>query len=633
MKRTLLVAVSLCLCFAAFSQTPQKKVEDAMEPLPSGNVQLVGYFDNDIHKSLDNWCKGVMPYESVIEFFRTGAPQFALGEMIGKALRTNGMMYRYTRDPELKEITKNAVYSLISTMKPNGSISTVPVDKQPGGYYESAAQCTYAPLDGDMWERKYVLLGLCHYYTDIEQDPKVLAALEKEASSIMAQVGPDKIPIKYFGWSNNHVESSTLLEPFMRLYNYTGKKEYLDFATHIVENGGGLGKNMFEAVREGAPMTDVGAPYPKAYEMTSLWEGLVEYYRVTGDPIWKETIDKYFNNVKDNEITIVGNGGADVYWPLVAGEAWSNAAVEQTNPSIQRMMETCTGVTWIKYCSQYLRLTGDPAAAEYFEKYVYNGLVGAMKPDGKGFSYVNLFNGEKVTNQGWGWNFDGLPVTCCNLNGPIGLAYIPFVAIMQSADGPVVNLYNAAKAKALTASGKQVELTLDTEFPRCNEVKIAVNPQQNEKFSVKLRMPSWSPNTWVEVNGKPVKGIVASSYLTINRKWKQGDSIRVIFDFRAKLINAPEGGRNPEGKYFQAVQWGPIVLARDENIDPDYNKPVQVVADENGEVKVKQVTPERPGTRMQFVVPTTGGDIKMVDYSSVDCWKGSHIQTWLPMIR
>ena len=59
----------------------------------------------------------------------------------------------------------------------------------------------------------------------------------------------------------------------------------------------------------------------------------------------------------------------------------------------------------------------------------------------------------------------------------------------------------------------------------------------------------------------------------------------------------------------------------------------EVVADENGEVKVRQVTPERPGTRMQFVVPTTGGDIKMVDYSSVDCWKGSHIQTWLPMIR
>ena len=102
---------------------------------------------------------------------------------------------------------------------------------------------------------------------------------------------------------------------------------------------------------------------------------------------------------------------------------------------------------------------------------------------------------------------------------------------------------------------------------------------------------------------------------------------------RAKLIPAPQSGRNPEGKYFQAVQYGPIVLARDENIDPAYAEPVKVVADSDMNVAVRKVTPERPGTRMQFEVPTTDGTIKMVDYSSVDCWEGSHIQTWLPLIR
>ena len=101
---------------------------------------------------------------------------------------------------------------------------------------------------------------------------------------------------------------------------------------------------------------------------------------------------------------------------------------------------------------------------------------------------------------------------------------------------------------------------------------------------------------------------------------------------KARLIQAPEG-KNPEGKYFQAVQWGPLVLARDENIDPDYDKPVRIIADPEGVVEVRTVTPERPGTRMQFIVPTTTGPIKMVDYSSVDCWEGSHIQTWLPLTR
>lgn len=621
MKKSIAFLAALGLCASVFAQG-QRKVENVMEPLPSGAVTLTDYFENDIRKSVENWAKGVMPYDSVVEFFRTGRKQFALGEMVGKAIRTNALMYRYTRDEELRDLTKDVVYSLIGTMKPNGSISCTAVENQPGG------------TDGDIWERKYVLLALSQYYLDVDQDPKVLDAMEKEAASVMTQIGPQTgVSIKDFGWSDNHIESSTILEPIMRLYYITGKQEYLDYAAYIVDCGGGLGKNMFQAVRDGDPLTSVGQPYPKAYEMTSLWEGLVEYYRATGDPVLLETIEKYFRSVKENEITIIGNGGADVYWPKVCGEAWSNTAVEQTNPSVVRMMETCVGVTWIKYCSQYLRLTGDPSAVDAIEKYIYNGLLGAMRPDGKGFSYVNLLNGEKVTNYGWGWNFDGLPVTCCNLNGPTGLAYIPYVAVMQDAEGPVVNLYNAGKAVAKTAKGDEVVLTVDSQFPRGNEVKISVDPSVAGKFSVKLYMPTWSPDTYVEVNGKAVRGVKPGEYLAISRRWKKGDMIRIVFDFRARLIDAPKGGRNPEGEFFQAVQWGPIVLARDENIDPDYNKPVQVVADENGEVKVRQVTPERPGTRMQFVVPTTGGDIKMVDYSSVDCWKGSHIQTWLPMIR
>lgn len=621
MKKSIAFLAALSLCASVFAQG-QRKVENVMEPLPSGAVTLTDYFENDIRKSVENWAKGVMPYDSVVEFFRTGRKQFALGEMVGKAIRTNALMYRYTRDEELRDLTKDVVYSLIGTMKPNGSISCTAVENQPGG------------TDGDIWERKYVLLALSQYYLDVDQDPKVLDAMEKEAASVMTQIGPQTgVSIKDFGWSDNHIESSTILEPIMRLYYITGKQEYLDYAAYIVDCGGGLGKNMFQAVRDGDPLTSVGQPYPKAYEMTSLWEGLVEYYRATGDPVLLETIEKYFRSVKENEITIIGNGGADVYWPKVCGEAWSNTAVEQTNPSVVRMMETCVGVTWIKYCSQYLRLTGDPSAVDAIEKYIYNGLLGAMRPDGKGFSYVNLLNGEKVTNYGWGWNFDGLPVTCCNLNGPTGLAYIPYVAVMQDAEGPVVNLYNAGKAVAKTAKGDEVVLTVDSQFPRGNEVKISVDPSVAGKFSVKLYMPTWSPDTYVEVNGKAVRGVKPGEYLAISRRWKKGDMIRIVFDFRARLIDAPKGGRNPEGEFFQAVQWGPIVLARDENIDPDYNKPVQVVADENGEVKVRQVTPERPGTRMQFVVPTTGGDIKMVDYSSVDCWKGSHIQTWLPMIR
>lgn len=622
MKKAIVFAATMLLSVGAFAQNDLKKVNDVIEPLPGGSVTFNGYFADDIQSSIDRWVKGVMPYDKVIDFFVKGRPQFALGEMPGKSIRTNSLLYRYTQDPELKELTKELVYKLMATERSNGSISCTTVDDQPGD------------RDGDIWERKYVMLGLLQYYADVEQDPRVLSAVEKEAKSVIDQVGPaPKKGITQLGWSATKIESSSILEPMMRLYFITGKQEYLDFSEYIVRTGASKGSNIFQQVYEGTPLYQVGKPYPKAYEMTSVWEGLAEYYRATGDPKWKVCLDNFFNDVKDHEVTIIGNAGSDVYWPKLYGEGWSNTAVEQTNPDIKRMMETCVGVTWMKYCSQYLRLTGDPAAVDYIEKYAYNGLLGAMKPDGKGFSYVNLLNGAKVTNSGWGTNIDGQPVTCCNLSGPCGLSYLPYVAAMQSKEGPVLNLYNAGTVTARTAAGNEVKLGIVTEYPRANEVRISVDPASKEKFTVKLHIPSWSENTYVAVNGRHVGKVEAGKYLSLDRKWQAGDSIYIIFDMKARLINAPENGRNPEGKYFQAVQWGPLVLARDENLDPDYDKPVRIVADSKGEVKVKIVDPERPGTRMQFLVPTTEGDIMMVDYSSVDCWKGSHIQTWLPMIR
>ena len=621
MRRITILFLALSLAASLYAQEGLYKVDDALSPLPGGKAKMEGYLEDDILRSQENWAKGVMPYDKVVEFFRTGRKQFALGEMPGKSIRTNSLLWRYSRDPQLKALTKEVVYSLLATAKENGSISCTPVDQQPGD------------RDGDIWERKYVLLGLSQYYLDVEKDPVVLEAMEKEARSVMDQVGPaPKKSITGLGWSSTNIESSSILEPFMRLYFITGKKEYLDFATYIVESGGNDGSDIFALLEAGTPMREVGKPYPKAYEMTSVMEGLAEYYRATGDPRSLKILTNFFNEVKDQEITIIGNAGTDVYWPKLNGEGWGNTAAEQTNPDIKRMMETCVGVTWMKFCSQYLRLTGDPAAVDCIEKYVYNGLLGAMRPDGKGFSYVNLLNGSKVTNHGWGMNIDGLPVTCCNLSGPTGLAYIPYVAVMRSAEGPVVNLYNRGVFKTETPDGRYVSLGIDTDFPRSGEVKIAVFPSGSGKFEIKLYIPSWSSSTTVSVNGKPIRDVRPGTYLPLVRDWKAGDEIKVSFDMKARLIQAPEG-KNPEGKYFQAVQWGPLVLARDENIDPDYDKPVRIIADPEGVVEVRTVTPERPGTRMQFIVPTITGPIKMVDYSSVDCWEGSHIQTWLPLPR
>ena len=622
-KKVILAVVAFSLLSCQDNRTQKSK--DVFEPLPPKCVQLNGYLDNYIENSIEHWNKGVIPYDRLVGFFRTGRPQFALGEMWGKAVRSACMFYRYTQDEELKAIIDETVKDILSTQRENGSISCVEIENQ--------------PEESELWERKYVMLGLEEYYDWVNPSPLVLDALKKQADNIISIIGhAPKTEIVDIGWSATnighepcHIESSTLLEPFMRLYKMTGEQRYLDFATYIVEMGGTKHYNVFEMALKNVEPYKMAGHYPKAYEMLSLFEGLVEYYRVTENPTVKQILLNFYENVRKKEITIIGNGGSDQpYHPQVMGEAWGNTAIEQTNPDISRMMETCVGVTWIKFCSQMLRLTGDPSTVDEIEKYVYNGLIGAMKPTGDGFSYVNLLNGPKVNGHGWGWKFDDLHVTCCNLNGPMGLAYIPFVAVMNAADGPVVNLYNAGTATAKSPGGKELKLQLVTDFPESGNVRIHVNPSGKEKFNLKLRIPEWSENTVIKVNGETLGKVRPGAYFDILREWNVDDKVEIVFDMKCRIINAPKGS-NPAGYNFQALKWGPLVIARDENQDSNYNKPVRVVSDTGGLVNIRKVQPSQPGTHLEFIVPTTDGEIRMSDYASIDGWHGSGVCTWLPL--
>lgn len=615
-----IVAALLLGCFVlgACRNADLVKIQDQFTPLPANSIHFSGYLEDDIRNSIDHWNKGVVPYAALVEKFRSGRSFFAQGEMWGKAVRSGCMFYRYTQDQELKKILQSTIADMLTTQRENGSISCSEMSEQPDG------------PGGDLWERKYVLLAMEEYYRQVDKDPAVLQSMIRQADCIIAQTGPaPKVPVVDQGWSPNHIESSTILEPVMRLYKLTGYQRYLDFARYIVEEeGGAKGFNIIEDAFNNKAPVEIGGVYPKAYEMMSLFEGLTEYYRVTGNNRWKQAFMNLYHSILEKEITIIGNGGGDQpYHPAVYGEAWDNTALEQTNPDIQRMMETCVGVTWLKLCSQILRLTGDPMAADMIEKYTYNGLLGAMKPEGDGFSYVNLLNGVKTNTVGWGGIVDSVYVTCCNLNGPMGLAYLPYVAVMNSASGPVVNLYNAGTAMASTPKGNPVALNIVTDYPLSGSVMINVAPKSPENFSVSLRIPTWSETTLLKVNGKPVE-VKPGTYAVINREWTSGDQLELNIDFRCRIVDAPKGS-NRAGDHFQALVRGPVVLARDENIDEQYHEAVSVISN-NGYVDLIPENPLIPGTRMQFRVPVKNGEIRMVDYASVNNWNGKHICTWLP---
>jgi DUF1680 family protein len=192
----------------------------------------------------------------------------------------------------------------------------------------------------------------------------------------------------------------------------------------------------------------------------------------------------------------------------------------------------------------------------------------------------------------------------------------------------VINLYNAATVTTKTPKGKPLTIDIVTDFPKSGHVKIKVNPEKPEEFTLKLKIPSWSENTQLAGENLQPPLPQPGKYAEIKKKWQPGDEISLTLDMRCKLIDAPKGGSTPNSDRYKALRYGPLVLCRNSETDPDYDKPVTVMADSDGFVDTKPAT--GADGSLVFDIPTLEGTIKMYPYAHINGWNGAKIQTWLP---
>ncbi|RYG27709.1 hypothetical protein EON81_29715, partial [bacterium] len=342
---------------------------------------------------------------------------------------------------------------------------------------------------------------------DQSHDAAVLTAARRQTDVLISEIGPGKTNIADVGeW--NGLAASSVLEPVVLLYERTRDAKYLAFAEHIVARWSEPSKRLPAGMRlvedALAGKNPVQMCAPKSYEMMSCFEGLCELYRVTGKREYLDASVKLAEGIVREEATVVGVGTSQ--------EIWFGGAKHQTGP-VQMPMETCVTVTWMKLCDQLLRLTGDVRYADELEKNLYNGLLGAMMPDGKWWSYFSGTMGVRVPSY---VQHSDVGLSCCVVNGPRALMLTPFWAFMRSADGPVVNLYAPG-----TAQIDDVKLEVKGDYPVSDRTEIRVMPAKTGEFTLSLRIPEWSEKTEVRVNGEAQT--VTPGYTKIRRIWRAGD--------------------------------------------------------------------------------------------------------------
>lgn len=530
------------------------------------------------------------------------------GEYWGKMMRGACFTYRYTKNPELYKILETAVTGLVANIEKSKRLST------------------YSPEDEftswDIWCRKYCILGL-EYFLEISDNTilclNVLEKARHQLDYIIEHIGDGdgQIPITQTSNRMQALNSSSILEPVVRMYNLTGDQKYLDFATHIVNCGGASQQNVFELAYE-RKIYPYEYSCTKAYEMMSCFEGLLEYYRVTGIEKWRIAVENFLEMILETDFTIIGSSACN-------HEYFNNATVQQTNTDItEGMQETCVTITLMKLCYQVLCLNGDSKLMDKLEQTIYNALMGSVNTemvDRNGGFPFDSYSPSFARNRGIGigglrFMKGGYIYGCCACIGSAGTGLMALCSYMARRDGIAVNMFTSGSVKFKTPDMCEAQIFVRTDYPvgRCFNMQVVTDSE--ERFVVAIRIPEWSKNTKVTVNGEIVKA-VAGEYLELNRVWKKTDKVSIVFDGRARVIKPQGVPENPDSKRFAAIMYGPLVMARDARLGENIEERVELDVDSDGYTTLLPSAYADFDCIAQFAVPTKdGGIFHVVDYGS-----------------
>lgn len=211
--------------------------------------------------------------------------------------------------------------------------------------------------------------------------------------------------------------------------------------------------------------------------------------------------------------------------------------------------ETCCTYNMLKLSRHLFCWTGDVNIADYYERALYNHILGQQDPEtGMVCYFLPLLSGaHKVysTKENSFW--------CCVGSGFESHAKYGEAIYYHNDKGIYVNLFIPS---VVNWKEKGLKLRQETAFPSAETTVLTVETEQPVQTTVYLRYPSWSGKVSVLVNGKKMSvKQKPGSYIALSRSWKSGDRIEAVYPMQVHVETTPDNPRKG------ALLYGPLVLA------------------------------------------------------------------------
>ncbi|MDW8003293.1 MAG: glycoside hydrolase family 127 protein [Thermofilaceae archaeon] len=329
----------------------------------------------------------------------------------------------------------------------------------------------------------------------------------------------------------------------VELYREVGRREYLELAHLLIERRG-------KGLIGGSPYHLDHLPFKRLSELTGhavralyLCCGAADVYMETGDSELREALERLWRDLVERKMYVTGGVGSR-YEGEAIGEAYEL-------PNERAYAETCAAVANVMWNWRMLLATGEARFADVMELALYNGALAGISLSGDRYFYVNpLADRGGHRRQTW------FECACCPPNIARLIAYTPAMIYAKSVDGIYLNLYAANKARIELEDGS-VYLEQRTVYPWEGVVEVKVKPEGLDEFPLFLRIPGWTRKARVEVNGRGLEHVNPGSYVKVERRWREGDVVRLVFEMGPLLLEA-----HPHVTYNTcrvAIRHGPLI--------------------------------------------------------------------------
>lgn len=408
--------------------------------------------------------------------------------------------------------------------------------------------------DGDCRMRHYpfekLVCGLVDMH-DYADQPNAIALLEKVTDFAAKNFNRDRLPAGPVPWemhSGRPGEWYTLPENLYRAYHASGNPAFKDFA------GVWLYHSYWNKFADTAAPADAHGVH--AYSHVNSFSSAAMAHWVTRDPKYLRVIRNAYDYLQNTQC--YSTGGYGPVERILPPNGNLGKALEYQMNSCEAPCCSWAGLKLTRYLSGF---TGEARYGDWAERLIYN-CIGASLPivdRGKHFYYADyrVGAGVKVYSRNM--------YTCCSGSYIQNMAEYHNQIYFKDASALYVNLFLPS-----AVTWGEIQLTQETGYPEKDTTTLTLQMARPATFPLKFRVPGWSRDVSVNVNGAPqTAACTPGTWASITREWRSGDRVEIRIPMSMRW--SPVDVQHPKRV---AVMRGPVVMVQEGNVhEPVFDLP------------------------------------------------------------